>query len=118
MPGLYFYDNNVVKLAKKVKPSERGEKEITTLNEIYLQEGMLQVGVLERGVTWFDTGTVDSMDAATEFVRVIQKRNNIKIACLEEIAYIHGFINKEQAMKASAKYGKSGYGKYIKRIIK
>ena len=79
VPGLYFYDNNVVKLAKKVKPSERGEKEITTLNEIYLQEGMLQVGVLERGVTWFDTGTVDSMDAATEFVRVIQKRNNIKL---------------------------------------
>ena len=91
---MYFYDNNVVELAKKVKPSERGEKEITTLNEMYLEKGMLHVGVLERGVTWLDTGTVDSMDAATEFVRVIEKRNNTKIACLEEIAYLHGFIKK------------------------
>ena len=118
IPGLYFYDNNVVELAKKVKPSERGEKEITTLNEMYLEKGMLHVGVLERGVTWLDTGTVDSMDAATEFVRVIEKRNNTKIACLEEIAYIHGFINKEQLLKAAEKYGKSGYGQYINKIAK
>jgi len=117
IPGLYFYDNSVVELAKKVKPSERGEKEITTLNEMYLEKGMLHVGVLERGVTWLDTGTVDSMDAATEFVRVIEKRNNTKIACLEEIAYLHGFINKEQLLKAADKYGKSGYGRYIKKII-
>ena len=117
IPGLYFYDNNVVELAKKVKPSERGEKEITTLNEMYLEKGMLYVGILERGVTWLDTGTVDSMDAATEFVRVIEKRNNTKIACLEEIAYLHGFINKEQLLKAADKYGKSGYGRYIKKII-
>jgi len=117
IPGLYFYDNNVVELAKKVKPSERGEKEITTLNEMYLEKGMLHVGILERGVTWLDTGTVDSMDAATEFVRVIEKRNNTKIACLEEIAYLHGFINKEQLLKAADKYGKSGYGRYIKKII-
>ena len=117
IPGLYFYDNNVVELAKKVKPSERGEKEITTLNEMYLEKGMLHVGVLDRGVTWLDTGTVDSMDAATEFVRVIEKRNNTKIACLEEIAYLHGFINKEQLLKAADKYGKSGYGRYIKKII-
>ena len=117
IPGLYFYDNNVVELAKKVKPSERGEKEITTLNEMYLEKGLLHVGVLERGVTWLDTGTVDSMDAATEFVRVIEKRNNTKIACLEEIAYLHGFINKEQLLKAADKYGKSGYGRYIKKII-
>jgi glucose-1-phosphate thymidylyltransferase len=116
IPGLYFYDNNVIELAKKVKPSERGEKEITTLNEMYLEEGMLHVGVLERGVTWLDTGTVDSMDAATEFVRVIEKRNNTKIACLEEIAYLHGFINKEQLLKAADKYGKSGYGQYINKI--
>jgi len=116
IPGLYFYDNNVVELAKKVKPSERGEKEITTLNEMYLEKGMLHVGVLERGVTWLDTGTVDSMDAATEFVRVIEKRNNTKIACLEEIAYLHGFINKEQLLKAADKYGKSGYGQYINKI--
>ena len=118
IPGLYFYDNNVVELAKKVKPSERGEKEITTLNELYLVKGMLHVGVLERGVTWLDTGTVDSMDAATEFVRVIEKRNNTKIACLEEIAYIRGFINKAQLLKAVDKYGKSGYGKYINEIAK
>ena len=118
IPGLYFYDNNVVELAKKVKPSERGEKEITTLNEMYLEKGMLHVGVLERGVTWLDTGTVDSMDAATEFVRVIEKRNNTKIACLEEIAYLHGFINKEQLLKAAKKYGKSGYGQYINKIAK
>jgi len=118
IPGLYFYDNSVVELAKKVKPSERGEKEITTLNEMYLEKGMLHVGVLERGVTWLDTGTVDSMDAATEFVRVIEKRNNTKIACLEEIAYLHGFINKEQLLKAADKYGKSGYGQYINKIAK
>ena len=118
IPGLYFYDNNVVELAKKVKPSERGEKEITTLNEMYLEKGMLHVGVLDRGVTWLDTGTVDSMDAATEFVRVIEKRNNTKIACLEEIAYLHGFINKEQLLKAADKYGKSGYGQYINKIAK
>lgn len=118
IPGLYFYDNNVVELAKKVKPSERGEKEITTLNEMYLEKEMLHVGVLERGVTWLDTGTVDSMDAATEFVRVIEKRNNTKIACLEEIAYLHGFINKEQLLKAADKYGKSGYGLYINKIAK
>ena len=118
IPGLYFYDNNVVELAKKVKPSERGEKEITTLNEMYLEKGMLHVGVLDRGVTWLDTGTVDSMDSATEFVRVIEKRNNTKIACLEEIAYIHGFINKEQLLKAADKYGKSGYGQYINKIAK
>ena len=118
IPGLYFYDNKVVELAKKVKPSERGEKEITTLNEMYLEKGMLHVGVLERGVTWLDTGTVDSMDAATEFVRVIEKRNNTKIACLEEIAYLRGFINKEQLLKAAEKYGKSGYGQYINKIAK
>ena len=118
IPVLYFYDNNVVELAKKVKPSERGEKEITSLNEMYLEKGMLHVGVLERGVTWLDTGTVDSMDAATEFVRVIEKRNNTKIACLEEIAYLHGFINKEQLFKAADKYGKSSYGQYINKIAK
>ena len=118
IPGLYFYDNNVVELAKKVKPSERGEKEITTLNEMYLEKGMLHVGILERGVTWLDTGTVDSMDAATEFVRVIEKRNNTKIACLEEIAYLHGFINKAELLKAADKYGKSGYGQYINKIAK
>lgn len=116
IPGLYFYDNKVVDLAKKVKSSDRGEKEITTLNEMYLKKGMLHVGVLERGVTWFDTGTVDSMNSASEFVKVIEKRNNTKIACLEEIAYVHGFINKEQLLKASEKYGKSDYSQYINKL--
>jgi glucose-1-phosphate thymidylyltransferase len=116
IPGLYFYDNNVVELAKKVNPSERGEKEITTLNEMYLEKGMLHVGVLDRGVVWIDTGTVDSMDSATEFVRVIERRKNIKIACIEEIAFLHGFINKKQLLKAGDKYGKSDYGKYIYKI--
>ena len=116
IPGLYFYDNKVVDLAKKVKSSDRGEKEITTLNEMYLKKGMLHVGVLERGVTWFDTGTVDSMNSASEFVKVIEKRNNTKIACLEEIAYVHGFINKEQLLNASEKYGKSDYGQYINKL--
>ena len=118
IPGLYFYDNNVVKKAKKVKPSKRGEKEITTLNEMYLKEGMLHVELLERGVTWLDTGTIDTMDSATEFVKVIEKRNNTKIACLEEIAFIHGFINKKQLLKAAVKYGKSDYGQYINKIVK
>lgn len=118
IPGLYFYDNNVVEIAKKVKPSERGEKEITTINEVYLAKGQLHVEVLERGVTWLDTGTVDSMDAATEFVRVIEKRSDTKIACLEEIAYRRGYINRKKLLSAADKYGKSPYGKYISEIIK
>lgn len=117
IPGLYFYDNNVVELAKKVKPSQRGEKEITTLNEMYLEKGELNVVVLERGITWLDTGTIDSLDAATEFVRVIEKRNNTKIACLEEIAYLRGFITKEKAIEISNKYGKSSYADYIKKCV-
>ena len=117
IPGLYFYDNRVVKFAKSVKPSERGEKEITTLNQMYLELGELEVGIMTRGMAWLDTGTVDAMDDATEFVRVIEKRTDKKIACIEEIAYLHGFINKEQAIEVSKKYGKSGYGEYIKKII-
>ncbi|MDA9294637.1 glucose-1-phosphate thymidylyltransferase RfbA [Flavobacteriaceae bacterium] len=117
IPGLYFYDNNVVELAKKVKPSERGEKEITTLNEIYLENGKLNVVILDRGITWLDTGTVDSMDAATEFVRVIEKRNNTKVACLEEIAYLHGYISRKKAIEVSNKYGKSAYADYIKKCL-
>ena len=115
VPGLYFYDNRVVKFAKKVLPSERGEKEITTLNQMYLEEAELEVGIMTRGMAWLDTGTVDSMDAATEFVRVIEKRTDKKIACIEEIALLHGFISKEQALEVARKYGKSGYGEYIKK---
>lgn len=116
MPGLYFYDNRVIELAKKVKPSVRGEKEITTLNQMYLDKGQLEIGLMTRGMAWLDTGTVDSMDAATEFVRVLEKRTDKKIACIEEIAYLHGFIDKNQMIAVSKKYGKSGYGEYIKKI--
>jgi len=117
VPGLYFYDNRVVEFAKSVKPSERGEKEITTLNQMYLDLKELEVGIMTRGMAWLDTGTVDAMDDATEFVRVIEKRTDKKIACIEEIAYLHGFIGKEQATKAAIRYGKSGYGDYIQKII-
>ena len=117
VPGLYFYDNKVVEYAKKVKPSARGEKEITTLNQIYLDNKELEVGIMTRGMAWLDTGTVDSMDDATEFVRVMEKRTDKKIACIEEIAYLHKFINKEEALLSAEKYGKSGYGAYIKKIV-
>jgi glucose-1-phosphate thymidylyltransferase len=115
VPGLYFYDNKVVKYAKKVKPSARGEKEITTLNQLYLENEELEVGIMTRGMAWLDTGTVDSMEAATEFVRVIEKRTDKKIACIEEIAYLHDFISKEELLKVSKKYGKSCYAQYIKK---
>ena len=117
VPGLYFYDNRVVEFAKEVKPSERGEKEITTLNQMYLDLEELEVGIMTRGMSWLDTGTVDSMYAASEFVRVIEKRTDKKIACIEEIAYLHGFISKEEALDVSKKYGKSGYGEYIKKCV-
>ena len=115
VPGLYFYDNKVVKYAKKVKPSARGEKEITTLTQLYLENEELEVGIMTRGMAWLDTGTVDSMEAATEFVKVIEKRTDKKIACIEEIAYLHDFISKEELLKVSKKYGKSCYAKYIKK---
>ncbi|WP_303317671.1 glucose-1-phosphate thymidylyltransferase RfbA [Flavivirga abyssicola] len=117
VPGLYFYDNKVVEFAKKVKPSQRGEKEITTLNQMYLDLNELEVGIMTRGMAWLDTGTVDAMDSATEFVRVMEKRTDKKVACIEEIAYLHGYINKEQAIEVSKKYGKSGYGRYIQKIV-
>ena len=115
VPGLYFYDNRVVEFAKKVRPSERGEKEITTLNQMYLEQGELEVGIMTRGMAWLDTGTVDSLDAATEFVRVIEKRTYKKIACIEEIALIYGYISKDKGLEVAKKYGKSGYGEYIKK---
>ena len=117
VPGLYFYDNKVVEYAKKVKPSARGEKEITTLNQMYLERNKLEVVIMTRGMVWLDTGTVDSMDAATEFVRVIEKRTDKKIACIEEIAYLKEYINKEDLLKVSERYGKSGYGEYIKKCV-
>jgi len=117
VPGLYLYDNRVVEFAKEVKTSERGEKEITTLIQMYLELEELEVGIMTRGMAWLDTGTVDSMNDASEFVRVIEKRTDKKIACIEEIAFLHKFINREQALKVAEKYGKSTYGTYIQKII-
>lgn len=114
--GLYFYDNRVVDFAKKVKPSKRGELEITDLNKMYLEDGTLDVISLGRGYAWLDTGTVDSLAEASEFVKVIEKRQGIQISALEEIAYINKWINKEELLTASKVYGKSEYGRYLKKV--
>lgn len=114
--GLYFYDKRVVELAKQVKPSARGELEITTLNEIYLNDGTLDVQRLGRGFAWLDTGTMDSLVDAADFVRTLEKRQSIKISALEEIAYINGWINKEKLMESAERYGKSPYGEHLKRV--
>lgn len=116
VPGLYFYDNNVIEYAKDVKPSKRGEKEITSINQRYLEEGKLEVGVMTRGMSWFDTGTVESLDDATEFIRVLQKRQGTMIGCIEEVAYQRGFIPKSTLRLLSKKYGKSLYGYYLREI--
>ncbi|MGS0748168.1 glucose-1-phosphate thymidylyltransferase RfbA [Halpernia sp. GG3] len=117
VPGLYFYDNSVVEIAKNLKPSVRGELEITDVNRIYLEKGQLEVGVMSRGTAWLDTGTFDSLHEASEFVKVLEKRQGFKISCIEEIAYVKGFINKDQLLKSAEKYGKSGYGDYLKKLV-
>lgn len=116
VPGLYFYDNEVVNIAKNMKPSPRGELEITDVNKIYLEKGKLEVGVLDRGTAWLDTGTFESLQEAGQFIEVIEKRQGLKIGCIEEIAYRMGFIGKEQLMVLANKYMKSGYGKYLQMI--
>jgi glucose-1-phosphate thymidylyltransferase len=116
VPGLYFYDNSVVEIAKNIAPSPRGEYEITDVNKEYLKQGNLHVGVMDRGMAWLDTGTFDSLSDASEFVRVIEKRQDTKIGCIEEIAYRMGFINREELMVLAEKYIKSGYGKYLKNL--
>lgn len=118
VPGLYFYDNSVIEVAKNLKPSPRGEYEITDVNKHYLEQGTLQVGVMDRGTAWLDTGTFDSLSDASEFVRVIEKRQDTKIGCIEEVAYKMGFINKDQLKAIAQKYIKSGYGQYLLKLIK
>ena len=117
VPGLYFYDNSVVEYAKNLKPSPRGELEITDINKIYLEKGQLEVGIMSRGTAWLDTGTFDSLHEASEFVKVLEKRQGFKISCIEEIAYKKGFITKDQLLESAQKYGKSGYGDYLRSII-
>jgi len=116
VPGLYFYDNEVVQIAKNIAPSPRGEYEITDVNKVYLQNNRLHVGVMNRGTAWLDTGTFDSLNDACEFVRVIEKRQGQKIGCIEEVAYRMGFINHDELMQLAVQYEKSGYGKYMKNI--
>jgi glucose-1-phosphate thymidylyltransferase len=118
VPGLYFYDNSVVEIAKNLEMSPRGEYEITDVNKYYLQSGTLQVGVMDRGTAWLDTGTFDSLSDASEFVRVIEKRQDTKIGCIEEVAYRMGFIDKKHLKEIAQKYIKSGYGKYLLGLIK
>lgn len=116
VPGLYFYDNDVVNIAANIKPSPRGEYEITDVNNEYLRQGTLKVGVMDRGTAWLDTGTFDSLHDATEFVRVIEKRQGLKIGCIEEIAWRRGFINRQQLDLLGNQLAKSGYGQYLLRL--
>jgi glucose-1-phosphate thymidylyltransferase len=117
VPGLYFYDNAVVEIARKLTPSPRGEYEITDVNKEYLKKGKLKVAIMDRGTAWLDTGTFDSLMQATQFVQVIEQRQGIKIACIEEIAYRKKFISKEQVKAIAQPLLKSGYGKYLLDLI-
>lgn len=116
VPGLYFYDNDVVGIAGSIEPSARGEYEITTINQLYLKRKKLKVGVFNRGIAWLDTGTFASLNEASTFVRVIEERQDTKIGCIEEVAYYSKFINREQLLRLAGKLDKSGYGAYLKRI--
>ena len=117
VPGLYFYDNQVCEIAKNLEPSARGEYEITDLNRKYLEKGDLSVGIMQRGTAWLDTGTFDSLAAASEFIRVIEHRQDYKIGCIEEVAYRMGYIDSEQLNRIAEPLMKSGYGEYLKNLI-
>lgn len=118
VPGLYFYDNNVVDIAKNLKPSARGEYEITDVNREYLRQGKLKVSIMDRGTAWLDTGTFTSLMQAAQFVQVIEERQGLKVGCIEEIAFKNGFINAEQLEKIAQPLTKSGYGNYLLSLIK
>ena len=114
--GLYFYPNSVVDIAKHIKPSARGELEITTVNQEYLQQGILKVKKLQRGFAWLDTGTHDSLSEASTFIEVIEKRQGLKVACLEEIAYRHGWITREKLVQLAQPMAKNEYGQYLLQL--
>jgi glucose-1-phosphate thymidylyltransferase len=116
VPGLYFYDNEVVDIAKNIAPSPRGEYEITDVNKVYLERKKLKVGVMNRGTAWLDTGTFDSLNDASEFVRVIEKRQGYKVGCIEEVAFRMGYIDHKQLLKLADLYNKSGYGEYLRKV--
>ncbi|MGC8864203.1 MAG: glucose-1-phosphate thymidylyltransferase RfbA [Bacteroidales bacterium] len=116
VPGLYFYDNSVIEVAKSIKASARGEYEITDVNKYYLEKGKLHVGILSRGTAWLDTGTFDSLLQAGQFVEVIQNRQGLMIGCIEEVAYRRGFITREQLLSLAEPLLKSGYGKYLQKV--
>jgi glucose-1-phosphate thymidylyltransferase len=117
VPGLYFYDNSVIGIAKNLKPSARGEYEITDVNKIYLEKNKLKVAIMDRGTAWLDTGTFDSLSDASEFVRVIEKRQGNKIGCIEEVSYRMGFISKEKLAEIAEPLRKSGYGNYLLGLV-
>ena len=113
VPGLYYYDNSVIDVAKNIKPSKRGEYEITDINKHFLKQGLLDVKILTRGSVWLDTGTIKSLMQANQYVQVVEERQGRKIGCIEEAAYFSGFINKEQLLKLAKPLIKSGYGEYL-----